>query len=154
MVERILYLLLILIALLSGAYGYISGFFTPHHYYELHNVLDSCDKPLHIYVNEREDYLLRMKTYKSDGLTIKNTKTITTKYKKIFEDDLHEMYRIENENAPMIQTFRRNKIDNSFLEEAFLPSDLTDLDLIYSPNEKITTLHKTCKVTKQFLQRN
>tara|TARA_B100000427_G_C15184581_1_gene453185 strand:- start:82 stop:555 length:474 start_codon:yes stop_codon:yes gene_type:complete len=155
-VERILYVLLILIALLSSAYGYVSGLFTPHHYYEVHNALNSCDRPSHIYINEREDYLLEMRTVEPDDLNfIRNTKTITSKYKKIFEDDLHEMYRMEMENLPVISTLRRNKIDNSFLEEQIFPADfLADIDPTFRSKEKITVLHKTCKVTKQFLQRN
>ena len=59
--ERILYVMLILLAMIIGFYGGLSGLFTPHHYYEVDAKWDGdCTSPDTIYINKRENYLIEV----------------------------------------------------------------------------------------------
>ena len=53
--ERILYVVLIIIAIIIGIYGTVLGRFTPHHYYACN---DNKSLERVFYINEREDYLI------------------------------------------------------------------------------------------------
>jgi len=177
--ERILYVILILMALSIGIYGYLSGLFTPHHYYEATKYnYSSCEKGNRsvIYINERESYLIRAtapdKKYKLES----STETLNM---YIYQDlipfnqfanlaikqegrtnvltfrhkNFYEKYK--GEMVPVLEIAKHNKIDGTFqfLKEGSL--DLEDYsNLEIKPQIELRNNLKICEITKQFLQRN
>ena len=177
--ERILYVILILMALSIGIYGYLSGLFTPHHYYEVTKYnYSSCEKGNRsvIYINERESYLIRAtapdKKYKLES----STETLNM---YIYQDLIpfnqfaslaikqeglgnvltfrhkHFYEEYEGEMVPVLEIAKHNKIDGTFqfLKEGSL--DLEDYsNLEIKPQIELKNNFKICEITKQFLQRN
>ena len=79
--ERIIYVILILVALVIGIYGGLSGLFTPHHYYEVDESLSgSCTPTDKIYINKREKYLIWQTS------PLESDDTYTMRYDQILED--------------------------------------------------------------------
>tara|TARA_A100001234_G_C12486688_1_gene325860 strand:- start:115 stop:660 length:546 start_codon:yes stop_codon:yes gene_type:complete len=178
--ERILYVILILVALVIGIYGGLSGLFTPHHYYEVTNYWNSpCNKennaPTVIYINEREGYLIRStisdRKYKLESnnetlnmyiyqdhipfeefasLAIKQEGRGRTTDLTFRHKDFYEKY--EGKLVPILYMAEHNKIDGGF---KFWKEGSLDLEE-YSNLEmyQLGKHLKTCEVTKQFLQRN
>ena len=130
--ERIIYVILILVALVIGIYGGLSGLFTPHHYYEIvHYRKGDCSSPTAmIYENKRENYL------------IISTNFMGQQKGKFFleeEDDNYIEWRLPDEKNEEIYTafIRKTKLNNYIFTNAFGVAE-----------------YKTCSITKQFLQRN
>ena len=180
--ERILYVILILVALVIGIYGGLSGLFTPHHYYEVTGYWNSpCNKENNahttvIYINEREGYLIRS-TIPDRKYKLESNKETLNMY--IYQDlipfnqfaslaikqeglgnvltfrhaDFYDEY--EGKMVPVLEIAKHNKIDGTFqfLKEGSL--DLEDYsNLEIKPQIELRNNLKTCEITKQFLQRN
>ena len=180
--ERILYVILILVALVIGIYGGLSGLFTPHHYYEVTNYWNSpCNKENNahttvIYINEREGYLIRS-TIPDRKYKLESNKETLNMY--IYQDlipfeefaslaikqegrttdltfrhkDFYEKY--EGKWVPILYMAEHNKIDGrfKFWKEGSL--DLEEYSNLEIKREvEIRNNLKTCEITKQFLQRN
>ena len=163
--ERILYVILILVALVSGVYGYVSGLFTPHHYYEVDESLsDSCTPTDKIYINKREKYLIWQTLPESDGI-------YTMRYDQILEDRSFDgsFVTYESESSLSIWSVQHSIADNNFYhaviyknkDEEFydiVPAQNREIDIfepaqIVQEEEKNSgTFYRTCNVTKQFLQ--
>lgn len=127
--ERILYIILILIAIFIGFYGGLSGLFTPHHYYDVNSKDNDCTSPdTTFYINKRENYL----TYFNypDGEP-------SIKHQKIGEGDDFIAWR--HGGNEIMGTISLNTIDNIFTG---------------SINGETAFSVQACSITKQFLQRN
>ncbi len=164
--ERILYVILILVALVSGVYGYVSGLFTPHHYYEVDESLsDSCTPTDKIYINKREKYLIwQTSPQESDDI-------YTMRYDQILEDRSFDgsFVTYESESSLSIWSVQHSIADNYFFhavtyknrDEEFydiVPAQNREID-IFEPAQIVQeveknsgTVYRTCNVTKQFLQ--
>ena len=127
--ERILYLILILIAIVIGFYGALSGLFTPHHYYDANSRDGDCTSPdMTFYINQRENYL----TYFNypDGEP-------SLKHQKISEAD--DFIAWEHSGNEFVGIIKLSIIDNTFTG---------------SINGATAFSVQSCSITKQFLQRN
>ena len=147
--ERILYVILILVAIIIGFYGGLSGLFTPHHYYEV-DYKDDGDCTSHkatFYINKRENYLIHVNNY---GET-------SSKYFKVEEDDNHVTWETRglasnrSSKEEYVWEYKRSKIDNTFSGRYASLAERRDDDAL-----KYYSLYnyRSCSVTKQFLQRN
>tara|TARA_B100001175_G_C19297208_1_gene536417 strand:- start:351 stop:740 length:390 start_codon:yes stop_codon:yes gene_type:complete len=126
--ERILYLILILIAIVIGLYGGISGLFTPHHYYEVNSRDGDCTSPdMTFYINKRENYLTYL-NYPDDDPSVK--------FQKIDEGNDFIAWAHGNE---IVSFIKLSTIDNTFTGSIDGATAFTV---------------QACSVTKQFLQRN
>ena len=126
--ERILYLILILIAIVIGLYGGISGLFTPHHYYEVNSRDGGCTSPdMTFYINKRENYLTYL-NYPDDDPSVK--------FQKIDEGNDFIAWAHGNE---IVSFIKLSTIDNTFTGSIDGATAFTV---------------QACSVTKQFLQRN
>ena len=127
--ERILYVILILIAIVIGFYGALSGLFTPHHYYDVNSRDGDCTSPdMTFYINQRENYL----TYFNypDGEP-------SLKYQKISEGD--DFIAWQHSANGFVGIIKLSIIDNTFTG---------------SINGATAFSVQSCSITKQFLQRN
>ena len=127
--ERILYVILILIAIVIGFYGALSGLFTPHHYYDANSRDGDCTSPdMTFYINQRENYL----TYFNypDGEP-------SLKHQKISEGD--DFIAWEHSGNEFVGIIKLSIIDNTFTG---------------SINGATAFSVQSCSITKQFLQRN
>ena len=77
--ERILYIILILVAIVVGIYGYTSGLLTPHHYHLVKKLPNSgfddkdifCEDATRVfYINNRENYLIDSESLESIGIDL------------------------------------------------------------------------------------
>tara|TARA_Y100001970_G_scaffold23257_1_gene27291 strand:- start:681 stop:1058 length:378 start_codon:yes stop_codon:yes gene_type:complete len=116
--ERILYVVLIIIAIIIGIYGTVLGRFTPHHYYTCN---DKTSIERFFYINEREDYLI-------DGNNPK------LKFQLVSTDQDNSIYTAKN----IDYSIKFKKTDETF---EFVDENGLGIAMY------------TCKVTKQFLQR-
>ena len=165
--ERILYVILILVALISGVYGYVSGLFTPHHYYEVDESLSgSCTTTNKIYINKREKYLIWQTLSESDGISMR--------YDQILEDRSFDgsFVTYESESSLSIWSVHHSIADNKFYHEVIYKNkdeefyNIAPLQKhqdwefdIIEPTQKnqdeeysSSRVYRTCNVTKQFLQ--
>tara|TARA_B100001175_G_C19183048_1_gene482982 strand:+ start:81 stop:593 length:513 start_codon:yes stop_codon:yes gene_type:complete len=167
--ERILYVILILVALVSGVYGYVSGLFTPHHYYEVDESLSgSCTPTDKIYINKREKYLIWQTS------PLESDDTYTMRYDQILEDrsldgslvtygfetsiSIWSVHHSISDNKFYHEVIRKNK-DEEFYDIVPLQKHQDwEFDII-EPTQKnqdeeynSSTVYRTCNVTKQFLQ--
>tara|TARA_B100000579_G_scaffold385360_1_gene356419 strand:- start:51 stop:443 length:393 start_codon:yes stop_codon:yes gene_type:complete len=127
--ERILYVILILIALVIGFYGALSGLFTPHHYYDVNSRDGNCTSPdMTFYINKRENYLTYF-NYPGGEPSVK--------HQKIDESD--DFINWGHGNNEIVGVINLSKIDNIFTG---------------SINGETVFSVQTCSITKQFLQRN
>tara|TARA_Y100000816_G_scaffold239034_1_gene185317 strand:+ start:169 stop:576 length:408 start_codon:yes stop_codon:yes gene_type:complete len=132
--ERILYVILILVALVIGIYGGLSGLFTPHHYYEIDDINDSCESPDGtIYINKRENYLVfsHEKYLQTGKFSILEEKENYIKWEYISEDK--DIIVIDIEQTKLNDYFKVDIISSSPWQTLFF---------------------QTCSIKKQFLQRN
>tara|TARA_Y100001970_G_scaffold53758_1_gene68169 strand:+ start:88 stop:471 length:384 start_codon:yes stop_codon:yes gene_type:complete len=124
--ERIIYVILILVALVIGIYGGLSGLFTPHHYYEIDFRKGDCTSPTAmIYENKRENYLIFSMSFMAQQ---------EGKFFLEEEDDNYIKWTLADDKTTFIQ---KTKLNNYFFTNTFGVDH-----------------YKTCSITKQFLQRN
>tara|TARA_B000000532_G_C18631785_1_gene304407 strand:+ start:81 stop:494 length:414 start_codon:yes stop_codon:yes gene_type:complete len=134
--ERIIYVILILVALVIGIYGGLSGLFTPHHYYELDYREGDCTSPTAmIYENKRDNYLIFSYMDLQEG-----------KFDLEEEDDNYIKWTLTDDRIDGLHKDRRfirkAKLNNYFSTNVFSRAILVD------------NVFQTCSITKQFLQRN
>ena len=142
--ERILYVILILIALVTGIYGYTSGLLTPHHYYKIEQSNGDCRFPDGtIYINKRENYLVfSHKAFLEAGkFSIVEDSDNLIKWEYFFKEK--DIIRYESLLITQAKDTNHFEISGTVHEGA---------DKFGGPG--IFTNYKTCSVTKQFLQRN
>ena len=141
--ERILYVILILIALVTGIYGYISGLFTPHHYYEIDHVDNSCKSPDGIiYINKRENYLVfsHKKDMQRGKFSIIEEKDNYIKWEYVSET----YWEVDSKDNTIIY-IEQTKLNNYFKVDIWGR-------VVKDYHQR--TFYQTCSITKQFLQRN
>ena len=127
--ERILYVILILIAIIIGFYGGLSGLFTPHHYYEVNSRDGGCTSPdMTFYINKRENYLTYFNY--TDGAP-------SVKHQKIDEGD--DFIAWAHGGNEIVGVIKLSIIDNTFTGSIDGATAFTV---------------QACSITKQFLQRN
>ena len=143
--ERILYVILILVALVIGIYGGLSGLFTPHHYYEIDDINDSCESPDGtIYINQRENYLVfsHEKYLQIGKFSIRKEEENTIKWHYISEEETYtnlgpHIIVVDIEQSKLNNYFKFDFIDSRSYEKY-----------------RNTLYFQTCSIKKQFLQRN
>ena len=127
--ERILYIILILIAIFIGFYGGLSGLFTPHHYYDVNSKDNDCTSPdTTFYINKRENYLTYFNYPEGEP---------SMKHQKIDEGDdfITWGYGVNDSYGLISLSINDNTFTGSINSETLFSAHI-------------------CSVTKQFLQRN
>ena len=148
--ERILYVILILIALVTGIYGYTSGLLTPHHYYKIEGSYGDCRSPDGmIYINKRENYLVfSSKAFLEAGkFSIVEDNDNFIKWEYFYKEK--DIERVRFESILITQAKDTNYFEISGTVHGTVHGGA---DKFGEPG--IFTIYKTCSVTKQFLQRN
>ena len=157
-----------------GIYGYLSGLFTPHYYYEVTKYNNSsCNKGNRaiIYINKRERYLIRAtapdKKYKLES----STETLNMYiYQDLIPFNQFASLAIKQEGRPNVLTFRHkyfyekykgkmvpvleiakhNKIEGTFQFWKEGSLDLEDFsNLEIKPRIELRNKLKICEITKQ-----
>ena len=129
--ERILYIVLIAVAIGIGIYGSMNNLFRPHVYAECH-LRDNSFKTGNLYINEREDYLiLYVLPNKKVGVTFELVDTEGSIYGE--DSDLMQVW----------PQFFGGALGNTFVHIVRYPDGQIANEVVY----------QNCKVTRQFLQK-
>ena len=166
--ERILYVILIFVAIVVGIYGYTSGLLTPHHYHLVKKLPNSgfddkdifCEDATRVfYINNRENYLIDSESLENIGINLIYYGGEGNRYSKKFKErnfrtkfwseppktgDFHEDIYIGLTQRKPEWSIKYDILSNTFSFNRD-PSNF---------NESEMEKYISCKLTKQFLQRN
>ena len=170
--ERILYLILIFAAIVVGIYGYTSGLLTPHHYHLVKKLPNSgfdnkdifCEDATRVfYINNRENYLTDSEVLENFGIDLiylRSNDRLGDSYGGRFKEITYNAKIWDTSSFKTWGEFYEDILNNwersrpEYIKHDMLSNTFSFNRYPDNYDESKMEKYITCKLTKQFLQRN